>query len=49
MRDILPVVGGVLWAFDQLGTPDRARDQRLLAAAQGAGYRQDSLLRIVGV
>ncbi len=47
--EVAPVVGGVLWAFDQLGTPDRARDQRLLAAAQGAGYRQDSLLRIVGV
>lgn len=47
--EVAPVVGGVLWAFDQLGPPDRARDQRLLAAAQGDGYRQDSLLRIVGV
>lgn len=47
--EVAPVVGGVLWAYDQLGAPDQARDQRLLAEARRSGYRQDSLLRIVGV
>lgn len=47
--EVAPVVGGVLWAFDQLGAPDLARDQRLLAEAHHSRYRQDSLLRIVGV